>query len=171
MPGCRAERYCGGFTVVELMAVIGVTAVVVAVGYSAWRTHAVRTQIADALASLNPLQTAVVSAFQATGEVPRDVAELGRAVLLSEQIGAYVTSISVQDGRIDLDFGRQADAAIAGRRLSLTPHETASAQVVWLCGNEIPGPDLHPLGFAGGGRQAVQIPTTVEARFLPPGCR
>jgi hypothetical protein len=70
-----------------------------------------------------------------------------------------------------LTFGNAASDAIAGRRLSLTPYETVSRKVVWLCGNAIPGPGLHPLGFAAGGPHAQQIPTTVESRYLPARCR
>ena len=77
----------------------------------------------------------------------------------------------MDDGRIDIIYGGQADSAIAGRRISLTPYETAAPDIVWLCGNEIPEPGLQPLGFAGGGCQARQIPTTIEARYLPPACR
>jgi hypothetical protein len=68
-------------------------------------------------------------------------------------------------------YGAQADPSIAGRRISLTPYETVEGSVVWLCGNETPGPGLKPLGFAGGTRQAAQIPTTIEARYLSGPCR
>ena len=74
-------------------------------------------------------------------------------------------------GRVDVRFGRNADDAIAGRTLSLTPFETADQRVVWLCGNKLPGPGLEPLGFAGGAAEPVQILTLIDVRFLPPSCR
>jgi hypothetical protein len=85
--------------------------------------------------------------------------------------GAYVDNIEIVDGRIDLRFGRAADAAIAGQVLSLTPFETADLEVVWVCGSAVPGVGLQPLGFSGGSRQAVQAPTSIEPRYLPPACR
>jgi pilin len=85
--------------------------------------------------------------------------------------GAYVDNVEVVDGRIDLRFGRAADSAIAGQVLSLTPFETADLEVVWVCGSAVPDVGLHPLGFSGGFRQAVQAPTSIERRYLPPECR
>jgi hypothetical protein len=84
---------------------------------------------------------------------------------------ALVESVEIVDGRIDILFGSRADGAIAGRRISLTPYETADMEIVWICGNQAPGPGLAPLGFASGGRQAAQLPTTIEARYLRPECR
>jgi type IV pilus assembly protein PilA len=168
MPSGRTRRQCYGFTVVELVLVIGVTSVVSVIAYSAWKTHKVRMQVGEGLAGAAAIQEAVTRAFQAAGEVPASAKE---ARIASASRNGLVASMTVENGRIDLVYGNHADAAIAGRRLSLTPYETAVQQIVWVCGNEIPGPDLHSLGFSGGGRQALQIPTTIEARYLPPACR
>jgi prepilin-type N-terminal cleavage/methylation domain-containing protein len=168
MPFVSTRRHCRGFTVLELAAVMAVTLIVGAVGYSAGRTLSVRSQIHQGVRAARAVQEDVVRAFRDSGEVPASAAELrGRPAVA----GGVLASISVDDGRIDLVYGPRADSAIAGRRLSLTPYEVATGAIVWLCGNEIPEPGEHPLGFTGGGRQAQQIPTTVEARFLPAACR
>jgi type IV pilus assembly protein PilA len=161
---------CRGFTVIELVLVIAVTSIVGALGYSAWRTHEVRQQVAEGTAGARALQDEVAQSFRRSGEVPA-TEEGGRSDSPAGHPARFVASMTVDAGRIDLVYGGEADSAIAGRRISLTPYETAAADVVWLCGNEIPGPGLQPLGFAGGGRQARQIPTTIEARYLPPDCR
>lgn len=170
MPFLRAGRRCRGFTVVELAAVIAVTGVVGTVGYSAWRTYAVRAQVAEGATAARAAQKAIVGAFRGSGEVPASAAELKGGPAIASG-GRLVESISVDNGRIDLVFGREADRAIAGRRLSLTPYETATSEILWVCGNDIPGPGERPLGFVGGGRRAQQIATTVESRYLPAGCR
>jgi len=82
-----------------------------------------------------------------------------------------VASVTIVDGRIDVLYGSLADPALAGRQISLTPYETVDRHVVWTCGNRVPGPGLEPLGFAGGGRTAVQLPTTIEPRYLSRSCR
>src|SRR5262245_9373880 len=172
--GCRPSvsgwfrMPCRGFTVIALALVLAVTTLVGALGYSAWRTHSVREQVAEGAAAASALQAAVARSFRASGEVP---APDGPIASVSPDPGRFVASMTVDNGRIDVVYGGQADGAIAGRRISLTPYETAASEIVWLCGNEIPGPGLNPLGFAGGGRQPQQIPTTVEARYLPPSCR
>jgi hypothetical protein len=89
----------------------------------------------------------------------------------SEHASPFVESVTIVAGRIDVLYGAQADPSIAGRRISLTPYETADGSVVWLCGNATPGPGLKPLGFAGGSRQAANVRTTIEARYLSGPCR
>jgi type IV pilus assembly protein PilA len=161
---------CRGFTVIELTLVLAATAIVVALGFSAWNTHTVREQVTEGVAGARSLQDAVERSFRKLGDLPAtDIA--AEPTSAGRRPSRFVTSLSVDHGRIDILYGDQADAAIAARRISLTPYESAAAEIVWLCGNRIPGPGLNPLGFFGGGRQAQQIPTTVEARYLPPACR
>ena len=160
---------CRGFTVIELIAVIAVTSIVVGVAYSAWRTHTIRSQVAESAAAARHLQDDVVADFRVSGELPSTASDIGG---IKRSAAVYpIASLFIENGRIDLVYGREADDAIVGRRLSLTPHETADGQIVWICGNRIPEPGLRPLGFAGGGRQAVQVATTIEARYLPRVCR
>jgi type IV pilus assembly protein PilA len=159
------------FTLVELLLVIGVSGVVGALALSAYRTYAVRAEVEDGLGVARTLTPHVVAAFRRLGEAPAAEAleDLPLAALLARS--AVVAGLSVADGRVDVVYGRAASGAIAGKRLSLTPYESADLAVVWVCGNEIPGPGLMPLGFSGGGRQSVQVPATVEARYLPAACR
>ena len=82
-----------------------------------------------------------------------------------------IESIDVANGRVGVRFAAGADAALAGRTLFLTPFETASREVVWVCGNRLPGPGLNTLGFAFGGRRPVQLVTAIEPRYLPSTCR
>jgi type II secretory pathway pseudopilin PulG len=166
--GHRRDRLVGGFTWIELLGVLAVTAVLGAVGTSAYRTYGVRAQIADAVLASAGYQRSVERAFRSTGLVPETAAALPLAAANGSE---FVDVVDVIDGRVDLQFGRFADAAIAGRRLSLTPFETASQNIVWICGNRVPGPGLKPLGFAGGGHQSVQVVTTIEPRYLPSPCR
>jgi type IV pilus assembly protein PilA len=159
-----------GVTAIELVAALALTALIAALGVSAVRTHIVRGQIDQSLGLAAATQHHVVRAFRTAGVPPAD---RSAANLPTDRHvdSSYVEAIDVVDGRIDLLFGLDADAAIAGRVLSLTPFETAQREILWICGNKVPGVGLAPLGFAGGTRQAVQLLTTVEARYLPPICR
>jgi len=156
------------FTPLELIAVVATTAVVAAVGYSAYRTYKVRGQVQDGLAAAGAIMTQVDDFFRRHGEVPTELAALQPHTF---QAGAIVGAVTVVDGRIDILFGAGADPSIAGRTISVVPHETADMQIVWVCGNEVPDLGLVPLGFAGGGRQASQVPTTVADRYLSSDCR
>ena len=156
-----------GLTTIEVVVALAVTLLVLSLLFSAVDTYLVRRQVAESLTLAQPLQHRVAHTFRSSGEPPGDAgqwtAEVGG--------GTYVDTIDIVDGRIDLRFGRAADSAIAGRVLSLTPFETADLEVVWVCGSAAPGVGLHPLGFSGGSRQAVQVPTSIEPRYLPPACR
>lgn len=160
-----------GFTLIELVATLAVTALVAAVGLSAYRTHVVRDQIAATVVRSEPLQARVAESFRRFGVPPRDAAEAGIRGDAGPSLGGYVASVAITDGRIDIRYDDAADAAIAGRTLSLTPFETVSRDVLWVCGNALPGAGLEPLGFAGGAQRAVQAITTIDARYLPSACR
>ena len=164
-------RRRSAFTPLELVAVVGTTAIVAAAGYSAYRTYSVRDQVHEGLAAAGEIRPYVDEFFRRHGEVPPELAALRPHVSASLEASAVVEAVTVVDGRIDVVFGAGADASIAGRTISVTPYETADMQVVWVCGNEAPGLGLVPLGFAGGGRQASQVPTTVDDRYLSSDCR
>jgi Tfp pilus assembly protein PilE len=168
MPSATAHGYrSSGFTLIELGMIIATTAIVGAVGVSAYRTYVVRAQIAASVAAAAPLQRIVEIAFRTTGLAPTQPGIPAAGVDAAQ----YVESVSVTDGRVEISFGAGADEALAGRALSITPFEAADMSIVWICGNKTPGPGLEPLGFAGGGPQATQLLSAIEARYLPPNCR
>lgn len=160
-----------GFSLPELAVVLAVTALIAGLGASAYRTYVVRGQVSQSLALAARAQRQVAQAFERDGDPPANREAAGLSGTKRDEQGRYVDSIDVVDGRVDLHFGNDADAAIAGRTLSLTPFESVSRDVFWVCGNRVAGAGLRPLGFANGARQAVQIVTPIEPRYLPPACR
>jgi len=158
--------------VTELAIAIAIALVLAAVGVSAYRTYVVRAQVAATVELSAPIRQDVASAFKRTGVPPRDSGEAGLPADAIGVLGPHVASLAVSDGRIEIRFDDElAERAIAGQSLYLTPFETAGRDVVWVCGNALPGPGLEPLGFAGGARRAVQVLTTIDARYLPSSCR
>ena len=161
-----------GFAVLELAIVIAATLLIAALGVSIYRTHSVRAEIAASIEEAGPAQHLVVAAFRENGAPPADAAATGIDATVRDLLSIpHVESLEVLNGRIDLRFGADADSAIAGKTLSLTPFETADHEVVWVCGGQPPDVGLEPLGFAAGGPQAVSIDTSIEDRYLPRSCR
>jgi type IV pilus assembly protein PilA len=163
---------CDGSATLGGLLVLAATLIVGALAVAAYRTHTVRSQVVTSLAEAEPARRLVTAAFEWQGVPPFDAAAAGidsqaQGIL----VGTYVETLDVYNGRIDLRFGADADAAISGKTLSLTPFETAAREIVWICGNEVPGPGLNPLGFSGGGPISVQVLSSIEARYLPPMCR
>jgi type II secretory pathway pseudopilin PulG len=160
-----------GYTLIELVAAITLTTVMIGVGVSAVRTYVARGQITESISVAAAVQQHVARAFGRTGMPPANRRAAGLSSDGSDHATRYLDSIDVVDGRVDLRFGAGAAAAVQGQTLPLTPFETADREIVWLCGNRAPGVGLQPLGFAGGGTQAVQVVTTIDARYLPAACR
>jgi type IV pilus assembly protein PilA len=153
------------------MIVLAATVLIGAIGATALRTYLVRAEIAESIAFAKYAQDQVTRTFWRTRTPPVDRADAGLSKDGPDGRGRYVAETRVDNGRIDLVFGSEANGAIEGRTLSLTPFETADQQVVWICGSKEPGLGLKPLGFAGGGPVAMQPPPTIEPRYLPPACR
>jgi type IV pilus assembly protein PilA len=160
-----------GFTLIELMIVVAITGILASLAISAFQTYTIRAQVTEGLSLAANAKTPVTDAFVQRGEAPANRLQAGMTANASDTQGNYVSSVEIVNGRIDITFGNKANADIAGATLSLTPYETATLDVVWICGNLIPGPGLNPMGFAGGGNQALQVATTVQARYLPSTCR
>ncbi len=160
-----------GFSRVELLAVVAVSAIVAAAAVSAYRTYTVRAEIASGIAGTLGVRDRVAAAFRATGIPPRDRPAAGVDSGRDAAWGDYVADVDVINGRVEIRFDRAAAEEIAGRTLSMTPFETIDQRVVWLCGNKLPDVGLKPLGFAGGAPQPVQVLTLIDVRYLPPTCR
>jgi Tfp pilus assembly protein PilE len=157
-------------TPIELLCAVATAVVLLALGYSAYRTHAAREQVSAAVATATGIAPYVARDFLRTGEVSSQD-ELAVAGELALRTMPFLASISVVNGRIDVTFSAEAHDALAGEHLSLNPYETATMDIVWICGNSRPGPGLQPFGFASGGPQATALPTTIDSRYLPPDCR
>jgi prepilin-type N-terminal cleavage/methylation domain-containing protein len=167
----RPRSLGAGFTLTELVIALAVTGLLGAVGVSAYRTYIIRSQIAATVELSAPLKERVATAFRRTGVPPSDSGEAGLPMDAYRLLGPHVASVAIDDGRIEIRFAGLADRTTASQSLYLTPFETATREVLWVCGNAIPGPGLEPLGFAGGAGQAVQVVTTIDARYLPSSCR
>jgi hypothetical protein len=164
------------FTLGEFAAVVLATGVVAAAGHVAHDSYRVKGEVAEGIIVASKLIPAVTEFFHRHGEAPTErelTYPAGTASDSSTGLASstIVGSVTVVDGRIDVLFGPMANRAIAGRQISLTPYETVDRHVVWVCGNRLPGPGLEPLGFAGGGRLAERLSTTIEPRYLSTSCR
>jgi len=73
---------------------------------------------------------------------------------------------------VDVTYGDQANAALTGMVLSLTPYETPDLSVAWRCGSAaVPAGAPNPLGTAGGGTTAAYAASTVIDKYMPKSCR
>jgi type IV pilus assembly protein PilA len=168
---CATAR-SNGFTLIELMIVVAIIGILAAIAIPAYQNYVVRAQVTEGLSMLGHAKTRVQESYFNRGEAPATRATAGLSPNPTDSSGKYVTSVDVNNGVLIVTFGYEANAAIAGLTLTMTPYETAGTGVVWRCGAApAPGGGAQLLGTAGGGNTAVYIAPTVPPQYLPASCR
>ncbi len=108
-----------GFTLLELMVVVGIVAILALLAIPTYQDKFVRDQIAEAL----PLA---------------DIAKPPVALSVAEKIvNNTISSVAIQGGAIHITFGNHANRVIVGKILTLRPAVVEDAPIVpvtWVCG-------------------------------------
>jgi type IV pilus assembly protein PilA len=153
-----------GFTLVELMVVVGIIAILSLLMLPSYLDKFTRDQITEALPLVDIAKAPVSRSWSTTQSFPTDNAAAGLPSA-DKIVSNYVSSVSISSGAINITFGNRANGVIKGKVLTLRPAVVTDAPIVpvaWICGGA-PTPDK----MTANGENRTNIPVA----YLPLSCR
>ena len=153
-----------GFTLVELMVVVGIVAILALLAIPTYQDKFIRDQIAEALPLADIVKPSIALQWGLVQTFPVDNAAAGLPVA-DKIVNNFIKSVAVQSGAIHITFGNRAHSAIAGKILTLRAAVVEDAPIVpitWVCGYA-PAPDKMTIK----GENKTNIPPG----YLPVRCR
>jgi type IV pilus assembly protein PilA len=130
------ERFALGFTLIEMLIVLGVVAILALMMIPSFVDGTIRSQVAEALPLADIAQKPVGAAWTLAKTLPADNAAAGLPPK-EKIVSNLVSGLAVEGGAIHLTFGNRANSRIRGKVLTLRPAVVEDAPVVpvaWVCG-------------------------------------
>ncbi len=156
-------RTCG-FTLVEMMVVIGIVAILALMAIPTYQDKFIRDQVAEALPLADLAKPPVALSWAVLQTFPADNAAAGLPVA-EKIVNNFIGSVAIQGGAINITFGNKANRAILGKVLSLRPAVVEDAPIVpvtWVCGYAIAPEKMTVKG---------ENKTNIPPGYLPIRCR
>jgi type IV pilus assembly protein PilA len=119
-----------GFTLIELMIVVAIIGILAAIAIPAYQDYTIRAQVSEGINLASGAKSAISEYFMDSGNLPSSNAEAGLEPTIT---GNYVTGVVVgAGGVVTVSYGNQANTAIGGLNLTLSP-VTSAGSVAWTC--------------------------------------
>jgi type IV pilus assembly protein PilA len=157
-------RNGAGFTMIELIVVVGIIAILALMMIPGYQDKLIRDQIFEALPLADIAKAPVAASWAIAQALPADNTAAGLPAA-DKIVNNFVSAITVQGGAIHITFGNRANGNIRGKVLTLRPATVDDAPIVpvaWVCGYA-----AAPAKMTVKGENKTDIP----ANFLPFICR
>jgi len=125
-----------GFTLLELMVVIGIVAILALLAIPTYQDKFIRDQIAEALPLADIAKPPVALSWAVMQNFPANNAAAGLP-MADNIVNNTISSVAIEGGAINITFGNKANGAIRGKVLTLRPAVVVDAPIVpvtWVCG-------------------------------------
>ncbi len=137
-----------GFTLIELMVVVGIISILASMAVPAYLDHSIRAQVAQGIKLGSGAKIAVTEYYQDRGAYPADNATAGLEAA-PNITGKYVTQVAVTGaGLIQVTLGNDVNFNLLNAVLTFTPVDNAGS-ITWACAGD----------------------ATLVDKWLPPSCR
>jgi len=136
----------GGFTLIELMIVVAIIAILAAIALPAYQDYLIRAQVTEGVSLATGARAAVWDFVSQKGRMPPSNQSAGLPIPGSI-VGKYVASVDASGGIITVGYGNDANRAINGDTLLLSPF-THGGSIEWTCSS-----------------------ATMSGKYLPTSCR
>ena len=153
-----------GFTLLEMMIVLGIIAVLALLMVPTYHQRSVREQVLEALPLADLAKTPLAQSWSSTRQFPSDnaAANLPPAEKI---VSNLVSSVAVEAGAIPVRFGNRASGLLRDKVLTLRAAVVEDAPIVpvaWVCGYAAP-----PDKMTARGANKTDVPKD----YLPARCR
>jgi type IV pilus assembly protein PilA len=159
-----------GFTLIEMMVVVAIIAILAMMAMPNVTDKLVRDQIVEAAKLADVAKGPVVAYWTMSNVLPSTVRTMpldnAAAGLPNADkiVSTHISSVTVENGALHLQFGNSAHGAIKGKILTLRPAVVEDAAIVppaWVCST---GKVPNNMTLKGNDK------TNIEKRFLPRNC-
>jgi type IV pilus assembly protein PilA len=136
MLGNKNDQSIRGFTLIELMVVIGVVAILVTLAVPAYNDYSIRAKIAECINGAAVGKVAISEYRQSLGTWPPSLADAGLAVAGSSYYCTALNNYQPLTGAFTIDVNEAViDSALAADSIApvMTPAQAPSNMINWNC--------------------------------------